>query len=117
MTAVRRRAGGRRVLLAAASAAVLAAAACGGDDGSGGGGGNGGTYTFAFLTPLSGPLAQTGVDMRNGAQVALDEPDRVAHPMVVVGVEADTPGVERLRAVDVGDGHATSSSLQSTRSA
>jgi len=73
MTAVRRRAGGRRVLLAAASAAVLAAAACAGDDGSGGGGGNGGTYTFAFLTPLSGPLAQTGVDMRNGAQVALDE--------------------------------------------
>src|SRR5689334_6529417 len=73
MTAVRRRAGGRRVLLAAASAAVLAAAACGGDDGSGGGGGSGGTYTFAFLTPLSGPLAQTGVDMRNVAQVALDE--------------------------------------------
>jgi branched-chain amino acid transport system substrate-binding protein len=74
MTAVRRRAGGRRrVLLAAASAAVLAAAACGGDNGSGGGGGDGGTYTFAFLTPLSGPLAQTGVDMRDGAQIALDE--------------------------------------------
>jgi branched-chain amino acid transport system substrate-binding protein len=73
MTAVIGRGGGRRrVLLAAACAAVLAAAACGGNNG-GGGGGKSGEYTFAFLTPLSGPLAQTGVDMRNGAQVALDE--------------------------------------------
>jgi branched-chain amino acid transport system substrate-binding protein len=76
MTSVSRRTGGRRrALLAAASVAVLTAAvACGGSDDSGsGGGGSGGTYTFAFLTPLSGSLAQTGVDMRNGAQVALDE--------------------------------------------
>jgi branched-chain amino acid transport system substrate-binding protein len=54
--------------------AVLATACGGSSDGGGGSGGDDGdTFTFAFLTPLSGPLAQTGVDMRDGAQVALNE--------------------------------------------
>lgn len=54
---------------------VLAAAACGksNDNGGGGGGGGGGSLTLAFVGAQTGPNAQLGINISNGAQLAVDQ--------------------------------------------
>ncbi|MQA87239.1 MAG: ABC transporter substrate-binding protein [Streptosporangiales bacterium] len=60
-----------RCLAGGIGVVALTLAACGGGAGDSGGGSS--TIELAFLAPLSGPLAQVGVDMRNGAQTAVRE--------------------------------------------
>lgn len=61
-----------------AVAGVLAlAAACGSNDnsssGGGGGGGGGGEVTLGFMGAQTGPNAQLGINISNGAQLAIDQ--------------------------------------------
>ena len=88
-----RRAYSRR-LVAAAAASALVLAACGGnDDASSGSGGatGGGSAKIGFMGDLTGANAQLGINIRNGAKLAIDQynatnpahqdrADRVRHP-------------------------------------
>jgi branched-chain amino acid transport system substrate-binding protein len=64
-------------ILAVLAAALLVLAACGDDDdestGGGGDGGGGGTFKIAFVGPLTGPNANLGIYIRDGATVAVEE--------------------------------------------
>jgi branched-chain amino acid transport system substrate-binding protein len=76
MSSSSRRRAGRRLALPAvvATAVVLVAAACGssgGGSGASGGSGSGGTIQLGFISTMSGPLAQIGNDMLDGAKVAV----------------------------------------------
>jgi branched-chain amino acid transport system substrate-binding protein len=78
-----RRTGRKAALCGLAAATVLVAAACGSSGGGGtsGGGGNsadatggsGGTVQLGFISTMSGPLAQIGDDMLDGAKVAVQQ--------------------------------------------
>ncbi len=59
--------------VAIVSVAALLLAACGDDDDGGGGETSGQTYKIAFVGPLTGPNANLGINIRNGAEVAIDE--------------------------------------------
>jgi branched-chain amino acid transport system substrate-binding protein len=63
----------RLALPALVSAVALAAAACGSSGGSGGSGGGSasGVVKLGFISTMSGPLAQIGADMLDGAKVAV----------------------------------------------
>ncbi len=64
-------------VVAMVSVAALMLGACGDSDsdeeGTGGTGGQQTTYKLAFVGPLTGPNANLGINIRNGAIVAIDE--------------------------------------------
>lgn len=66
---------GRRLALSGlAVAAVVVVAACGSPGGAGGGSSNSdGTVHLGFISTMSGPLAQIGNDMLDGAKVAVQQ--------------------------------------------
>jgi branched-chain amino acid transport system substrate-binding protein len=61
-------------VLALVAAFALVLAACGGDDDGGGAGGGGQTVKLAYFGVLTGDLSpQLGINIRNGAKLAIDE--------------------------------------------
>lgn len=63
-------------VLAVTAAAALALSACGSDDSDGSSSGDGGdaaSYTLAFLGPQTGDAGNLGINISNGAQLAVDE--------------------------------------------
>jgi branched-chain amino acid transport system substrate-binding protein len=60
-------------LIALLSVAALLATACPQQTDTGGGGGQQDTFSLAFVGPLTGPLANLGINVRNGAKKAVDE--------------------------------------------
>ncbi|HEX7277839.1 MAG TPA: branched-chain amino acid ABC transporter substrate-binding protein [Acidimicrobiales bacterium] len=86
------RAGTWRVV-ATLSVAALLLAACGDDDDDGGGGGTAQqTYKIAFVGPLTGPNANLGINIRNGAGVAIDEANAAGGDITFELVPFDTQG-------------------------
>ncbi len=81
-------AGWRLVALVAVAALLLAA--CGDDDGGGEGAGQ--TYKLAFVGPLTGPNANLGINIRNGAEVAIDEANAAEDDITFELVPNDTQG-------------------------
>ena len=85
-------------LLAVLAASLLVLAACGSDDDGGSGGsatGEGGekkTIAFAFVGPKTGPNASLGINIRDGAKVALDEANAESEKYEYVLKEFDTQG-------------------------
>jgi len=76
--------------------AALTLSACGGgdDDETSAGGQTGGdqrTYSVAFVGPLTGDNANLGINIRNGARVAVDEANRRGGPRIELK-EFDTQG-------------------------
>lgn len=55
------------------TAGLLVLSGCGGSDNSSSGGSGGGAVKLGFLGPLTGPNAQLGINIRQGAQLALNE--------------------------------------------
>src|SRR4051794_36972613 len=97
----------RRRLLAVSVLAVLALvlAACGNDDNNdkstattSGGGGK--TYALAMVGPLTGPNANLGINIEDGAKVAIDEANKsgdikfVLKPFDTQGDPAQAPTVK-----------------------
>lgn len=84
------RAGTWRVV-AALSLTALFLAACG--DGGGGGESTAAqTYKLAFVGPLTGPNANLGINIRNGAQIAIDEANDADGDITFVLEPFDTQG-------------------------
>lgn len=87
----------RRRLLRSLSVLALAAltfSACGddgGDNGSGQTGGDSRTYALAFVGPLTGDNANLGINIRNGAKVAVQEANKAGGPKIELK-EFDTQG-------------------------
>ena len=87
-------------LVAVVAAAALVMAACGSDDDggsssattSGGGGGDKKTIAFAFQGPLTGPNASLGINIRDGATVALKEANAASEKYNYVLKPFDTQG-------------------------
>ena len=82
-------------IVALVSAAVLMLAACGGDDDDDAGGGAGQgqqTYKLAFVGPLTGPNANLGINIRNGAVVAIEEANAAGGDIRFELEEFDTQG-------------------------
>ncbi len=65
---------------------LLALAACGSDSASGT------TYKLAYVGPLTGPNANLGINIRNGAAVAVDEANKTGDAIEFELVEYDTQG-------------------------
>ena len=85
------RAGWRAV--AVVSVAALMLAACGDSDDEGGGEATSQqTYKLAFVGPLTGPNANLGINIRNGAAVAIDEANEVGGDIQFELVDFDTQG-------------------------
>ena len=88
------RAGTWRVV-AAASVVALLLAACGSSSSDGGGGGAASgpqTYKFAFVGPLTGPNANLGINIRYGAEVAVDQANAAGGDVKFELVPFDTQG-------------------------
>ncbi len=84
----------RSLAVLALAALVLSACGDGGDDTTAGGqagGGNQRTYSIAFVGPLTGDNANLGINIRNGAKVAVQEANRGEGPRVELK-EFDTQG-------------------------
>jgi branched-chain amino acid transport system substrate-binding protein len=87
----------RRRLLRSVSVLALAAltfSACGDDGGGNGSGQTGGdsrTYAIAFVGPLTGDNANLGINIRNGAKVAVQEANKAGGPKIELK-EFDTQG-------------------------
>jgi branched-chain amino acid transport system substrate-binding protein len=79
--------------LVVSAAAVLLLSACGGGDDDTGSGQAGGerTYAIAFVGPLTGDNANLGINIRNGAKVAVQEANRGSGPNFELK-EFDTQG-------------------------
>jgi branched-chain amino acid transport system substrate-binding protein len=86
------RVGWRAVALVSVAALMLAA--CGGDDKDDGAGTAPGqqTYKLAFVGPLTGPYANLGINIRNGAAVAIDEANAAGGDVKFELDEFDTQG-------------------------
>jgi branched-chain amino acid transport system substrate-binding protein len=84
------RAGWRIVALV--SVAALTLTACGGDDDGGGGASGEQTYKLAFVGPLTGPNANLGINIRNGAVVAIEEANNAGGDIRFELEEFDTQG-------------------------
>ncbi len=74
------------------AAGVLALSACGSNSGSSGSSGGGGSVKLAFMGPLTGPNAQLGINIRNGAKLALSEHNSQSGVTQVTLDEQDTQG-------------------------
>lgn len=92
-----------RGLVAAAAASTLLLAACGGDDDSGSGGGNasggggGGAgcgKTIAFFGALTGSAANLGINIRDGAKLAVDTYNKANPNCTVTIKDFDSEGSE-----------------------
>lgn len=88
----------RRVLrsLSALAVTALTFSACGDDGGetqtgTGQTGGDNRTYSIAFVGPLTGDNANLGINIRNGAKVAVQEANRAGGPKIELK-EFDTQG-------------------------
>lgn len=81
-------------VLAVGASLTLALAACGGDDGGDGGDGGGGdgeTIQLGFMGALTGPNAQLGINIQQGAQLAIQQYNEDAETQVEL-VDYDTTG-------------------------
>ena len=88
----------QRVLrsLSVLAVAALTLSACGDDGGetetgTGQTGGDTRTYAIAFVGPLTGDNANLGINIRNGAKVAVQEANRAGGPKIELK-EFDTQG-------------------------
>ena len=83
-----------RTFVALVSVAALLLAACGDDDDEESGGQQEGrqTYALAFVGPLTGPYANLGINIRNGATVAIEEANRAGGNVRFELKEFDTQG-------------------------
>jgi branched-chain amino acid transport system substrate-binding protein len=83
-------------VLAVAGVLALSAAACGSNDNnSGGGGGGGGSeITLGFMGAQTGPNAQLGINISNGAQLAIDQHNAKSGVTKVTLKIYDTQGEE-----------------------
>jgi branched-chain amino acid transport system substrate-binding protein len=85
-----------RGLVAAAAASALLLSACGGDDGgSGSGSGGGGAAAelkLGFIGAQTGPDAQLGINISNGAKLALEQHNAKSGAKQVTLVTYDTQG-------------------------
>jgi branched-chain amino acid transport system substrate-binding protein len=79
-------------VLALVSVTALMLVACGDDDGGGGGEAEGRTYKLAFVGPLTGPNANLGINIRNGAVVAVEEANEAGGDIRFELEEFDTQG-------------------------
>lgn len=85
-------------VLAVGASLTLALAACGGDggdggDGEAGGGGEGETITLGFIGAQTGPNAQLGINISNGAELALEEYNAKGGTQIEL-TKYDTQGAE-----------------------
>jgi branched-chain amino acid transport system substrate-binding protein len=86
-----------RALVAAAAASALALSACGGDSsdnggGSGSGGSSGGSVTLGFVGAQTGPDAQLGINISNGAELAIEQHNAKSGVKQVKLIKYDTQG-------------------------
>ena len=88
-----------RGLVAAAAASTLLLAACGGDDsnnngGNAGGGGSGGACgkTLAFFGALTGDAANLGINIRDGAKLAVDQYNKANGDCTITLKDFDSQG-------------------------
>lgn len=85
-----------RGLVAAAAASALLLSACGGDNGdSGGSGSSGGAATelkLGFMGAQTGPNAQLGINISNGAKLAIDQHNAKSGVTKVTLITYDTQG-------------------------
>lgn len=86
-----------RWLLCVLALVSLTAAACGDDeesssDTTAGGDGGGETYKIAFVGPLTGPNANLGIYIRDGARVAIDEANKAGGDVTFELEAFDTQG-------------------------
>jgi len=82
-------------MVAVVAGLALVAAACGGggDDNGGGNASGGGTVKLGFFGALTGPNSpQLGINIRNGAKLAVDEFNKKGGPTKVELVEYDSQG-------------------------
>ncbi len=80
-----------RALVALLLLAALALAACGDGDDSGSSDGQT-TYKLAYVGPLTGPNANLGINIRNGAAVAVEEANEAGGDVKFELAEFDTQG-------------------------
>ena len=85
-----------RGLVAAAAASALLLSACGGDDGDNGGSTGGGDtpkeLTLGFMGAQTGPNAQLGINISNGADLAIEEHNKKSGVTQVKLIKYDTQG-------------------------
>jgi branched-chain amino acid transport system substrate-binding protein len=86
-----------RALVAAAAASALVLSACGGDDSdsgsdSGSGGSSNGSVTLGFMGAQTGPDAQLGINISNGAKLALEQHNAKSGAAQVKLITYDTQG-------------------------
>ncbi len=79
-------------LLGAAAALALGVAACGGQSGQGGQGGQGDTIKLAYVGTKSGEVAQLGINILNGAKIAIEEYNAKGKGPKIELLEYDTQG-------------------------
>lgn len=84
----------RSIPIAVVAAASMVLGACGGGgDGDGGQAGGGAkTYALAFVGPLTGDNANLGINIRNGAKVAVEEANKAGGGLKFELKEFDTQG-------------------------
>jgi branched-chain amino acid transport system substrate-binding protein len=85
-----------RGLVAAAAASALLLSACGGDDGDSGGGSNSGggasEVKLGFMGAQTGPDAQLGINISNGAKLAIEQHNAKSGVTKVTLITYDTQG-------------------------
>ena len=85
-----------RGLVAAAAASALVLSACGGSNDNGGssgsGGSSGGSVTIGFFGAQTGPNAQLGINISNGAELAIEQHNAKSGVTQVKLIKYDTQG-------------------------
>lgn len=79
-------------VLAASATLALGAAACGGKAGGGSGGGSADNVKVGIVGAATGPNAQLGINIANGAKLAFDQYDATNPKVKITGVVYDTQG-------------------------
>ena len=79
-------------VLAASAALALGAAACGGKSGGGNGGGSTSNVRVGIVGAATGPNAQLGINIANGAKLAIDQYNATNPKVKITAVVYDTQG-------------------------